>query len=69
MIQHAIKHGGLDHLDEIIAAVKKSGGIEYTIESAEREADQAIQALNVIPESKYRDAMIALARLAVNRNT
>jgi len=68
MIQHAIKHGGLDHLDEIIAAVKNSGGIEYTIESAEREADNAIQALNVIPESKYRDAMIGLARLAVNRN-
>lgn len=69
MIQKAIKHGGLDQLDEIIAAVKNSGGIEYTIKAAEREANQAIKALNLIPDTKYRTAMIDLARLAVNRNT
>lgn len=69
MIQNAIKHGGLDNLDEIIAAVKSSGGIEFTIQAAEQEADKAIQALEVIPDSVYRTAMMDLARLAVNRNT
>ncbi|MBL4606424.1 MAG: polyprenyl synthetase family protein [Pseudomonadales bacterium] len=69
IIRKAIKEGGLDNLDEIIETVKSSGAIEYTHEFALNEARLAAEALSIVPASKYRDALEALARLAVERTS
>ena len=69
MINDTIKNGGLDHINEIIEIVKRTGGIDYTIERAKSEAETAKQALEIIPDSEYRKALLAIADLAVNRTT
>jgi octaprenyl-diphosphate synthase len=69
IIRKAIKEGGLDNLNEIIETVKSSGAIEYTHEYALNEARLAREALSIIPESEYRDALEGLAMLAVERTS
>ena len=68
LIKSAIKEGnGLAHLDTILTAMHQSGSIEYTQQKALDEAQKAIAALSIIPESQYKDALIGLAHLSVDR--
>ncbi|OUS29943.1 octaprenyl diphosphate synthase [Gammaproteobacteria bacterium 45_16_T64] len=68
LIKSAIKNGGLDHLEAITAAVHNSGALDYTLESALNQSRLAKEALSKVPSSKYKDALIGLADLAVNRD-
>ncbi|PCJ44927.1 MAG: octaprenyl diphosphate synthase [Moraxellaceae bacterium] len=68
LIRHAIKHGGLEQLEAITAAVKNSGALEYTQRAAQQQSELAKEALSGVPSSAYKDALIALADLAVNRD-
>lgn len=68
-IRAAIEHGGIEHLDAIIATIEATGGLDYAQGLAQREADQAIAALQDVPHSPYRDALAALAAFAVARQT
>jgi len=68
LIRDAIEHGnGMDNLDAILHAMDETGSIEYTQGKAEEEADKAIQSLNAVPDSEYKEALIALAHIAANR--
>ncbi|MEI8596696.1 octaprenyl diphosphate synthase [Photobacterium sp. SP02] len=68
MIRAAIEQGnGLDKLQPILACMEEHGSLAYTQQRAEEEADKAIAALSVLAESEYKDALIAVARLSVNR--
>jgi octaprenyl-diphosphate synthase len=44
------------------------GSLEWTRRRAEEEADKAIAALQVLPHSEWRDALIVLAHIAVQRD-
>ena len=68
MIRHAILHGGLDKLDEILAVVRQYGGLEYTIQQARAHTAKAIETLQILPPSSYREALEALAKLAADRD-
>ncbi len=69
MIREAIeKANGMDKLEQILQAMNETGALRYTTEKAHKEADKAISELAVIPDSVYKDALIALAHLAVKRN-
>ena len=69
MIREAIeKANGMERLDEILAVMQETGSLEYTTQLAYNEADKAIAELTILPESEYKDALIALAHLAVKRN-
>ena len=68
LIRDAIEHcNGMEHLDEILAAMNETGSLAYTQKIAEQEADKAIAALSTLPESPYRQALEALAHIAANR--
>ncbi len=67
LVRDAIRTGGLEQLDAVIAAVRRSGGLEYTRQLAEQQAHSAIQLLAELPTSHYRDALASLAQLAVHR--
>ncbi|MCK0746838.1 polyprenyl synthetase family protein, partial [Chromohalobacter nigrandesensis] len=69
MIRRAIRQGGLDHLDEVLAIVNDTGALEYTRRRAVEMADLALAQLELLPESRYRDSMAELAHLAVERQT
>ena len=69
LIHSAIKNGdGMDHLEEILAAMKQTGSLVYTQKKAEQEADKAINALVNLPESEHKQALISLAHIAANRS-
>jgi len=69
MMRHAIEQGGIDKLDEIQAIVESTGALQYTAMRAQEAADVAINALTGIPDSEYKQAMIALADFAVQRRS
>ena len=67
LVQQAIEEGGLEQVDDIVAAVKNSGALDYTARKAQEYAEKAIASLSVLPESEYRSAMEDLARFSVAR--
>jgi len=69
MIRAAIEAGGLEHMDEIHDVIESTGAIEYTVSRAQEAADVAINSLSGIPDSEYKQAMIAIAEFAVRRRS
>ncbi len=69
MIRQAIEEGGLARLDDIQAVVESTGALQYTSARAREAADMAINALSGIPDSEYKQAMIAIADFAVRRRS
>lgn len=68
IIINAIKNGNRDAFNEIYAIVQKTQAIVYTEQRAEAEAQMAIEALTLLPESIYKDALVTLAKFSVQRN-
>lgn len=66
-VRQAIITGGLEHLNEIILDVQSCGAIDYTRQQAQEQADLAIQSINGLPDSVYKQALIDLANASVNR--
>lgn len=69
LIRDAIRTGGLDHLDKIIALVRDSGALDYTMARAKEESDLALAALVDVPASPWRQSLENLTRLALARNS
>jgi len=69
LIRGAIEEGGIDKLDDIQAIVESTGALQYTAARAQEAADVAINALSGIPDSEYKQAMIAIADFAVRRRS
>ena len=68
-IREAILEGGRDRIKEISAAIESTGAIKYTFALAEAEAAKARSALAAVPQSIYLDALQALTRFAVERQS
>lgn len=67
LVREAILNGSTSALAAIIEAVKRSGGLEYTRKLARVEADTAIESLQILAPSRYREGLIKLARFAIDR--
>jgi len=67
VIRDAIENGGLEHIDQIKAAINSTGAISYTAKIADAEAELAIDAIKDLPPSEYLDALHALAKFSVER--
>ena len=67
MLRKGIEEGGREHIDAVIAAIAATGAITYTTELARAYAQQAKEALMVLPPSRHRDALGALADFSVSR--
>ena len=67
-LRRAIETGGLDSLDNIVAAIRDSGAIERALGKAQSYADAANAALDALPASDARDALRVLAEYALKRN-
>lgn len=69
LIRDAIENcTGMANLEAILAAMTETKSIEYTQARAEAEADKAIAALSLIPDSAYKEALVSLAHIAANRS-
>jgi octaprenyl-diphosphate synthase len=69
MIRNAILEGGLEHLTEIQSVIEKTGALQYTAARAQDAADMAIKALSKVPDSDYKQALIAIADFSVQRRS
>lgn len=67
MVKTALEQGGRDAFHDVIEAVNATGALEASTKVAEEEASQAMQALNLLPDSQYLDALLQLSRFAVTR--
>ncbi len=68
LIRKAIEDGDVDKIEQIHEVIHQCGAIDYTADCARKEAQQAIAALDFLPDSNYKQALIFLANFSVDRN-
>ena len=68
IIRRAIESEGIALLSEVTEIIKNSGAIDYTKKIAQNEAELAKKALAPLDQSDFKNALNALADLAVNRS-
>jgi octaprenyl-diphosphate synthase len=68
VLRQAIESGGLEHIDTVLDAIESTNAIAYTAQSAQKEADLAMEALDDLPASVYKEALYGLAEFSVNRS-
>lgn len=64
----AIKQGSRDAFNEVYDIVIATNAIEYTEKCADEAAQKAIAALDCLPESESKAALITLAKFSVQRD-
>jgi octaprenyl-diphosphate synthase len=68
VLRNAIENGDRSAFREVFEIVERTDAIAYTSSRAVEEADMAIESLNALPASRYKDALITLARFSVERS-
>jgi octaprenyl-diphosphate synthase len=69
LIRHAIEHGEVDRLAEIVEIVRHTGSIGATRDAARLEAIKARDSLSVLSESPFREALLNLSVQSVDRSS
>lgn len=69
LIRMAIKNSDSTALPQVQSILHATGAIEYTLKKAEHYADLAKKVLYVLPDSVYKQALLAMSDLAVHRRT
>ncbi len=68
LIREAIEQGGKrDAIDEVLAIMAEHKSLDYAMDRAKHEAQKAVDAIALLPESEYKKALISLAYLSVDR--
>ena len=68
LIRDTIEQGGnLEALDDILAIMTQYKSLDYAMQRAKEEAKKAVDVIRILPESEYKNALISLAYLSVNR--
>ncbi|WP_438971676.1 octaprenyl diphosphate synthase [Methylophaga sp.] len=68
IIREAIEQGQRDRIDEIIRIINETGAIDYTARAAAQEVAYAKRALDILPESDYKHALLSLADFSITRD-
>ena len=68
LIRKTIEQGGnRDVLDEVLAIMNEYQSLDYAMARAKQEAQKAVDAIQILPENEYKQALISLAYLSVDR--
>ena len=68
IVATAIREKDASLIEDVLAAVRSTGSLEYSREVATTYQTQALSALDELPASPHRDSMRAIAELAIQRN-
>jgi octaprenyl-diphosphate synthase len=68
-LREIVSNGDVDALDEVLAAIRSTGGLEYSRERAAQYAARAESALDALPANAHTDALRGLAHYAVSRES
>ncbi|MGD2053932.1 MAG: octaprenyl diphosphate synthase [Gammaproteobacteria bacterium] len=69
LIRKAIEQGGYEYIVEVQAIIQATGALDYTAAVARNQADLALDALDHLEDSDYKQALVSLAHLSVDRNS
>ena len=69
LIRHAIEHGEVERLAEIVEIVRHTGAIGATRDAARLQSAQARDSLTVLKPSAYKDALLDLTFRSVERSS
>jgi len=69
LIRHAIEHGEVNRLRDVVLAVRRTGALEAARDVARAEADVARACLVDLPASAYREALLELCVRAAERSS
>ena len=69
LIRHAIEHGEIERLTEIVQIVRRTGAIDATRAAARHEAEHARERLQLLPDSPCRQALLELCLRSVDRSS
>ncbi|HHD4623150.1 TPA: polyprenyl synthetase family protein [Legionella pneumophila] len=67
-IRESLMKGSLSHLPDILIAIEQTEAIPFTKRIAAQEVDSALSALEILPDSVYKEALVDLAKFALERN-
>lgn len=67
-LRAAVEHGDTDAMPEVLAAIRATGGLDYSRRRAEDYAGAAEAALEGLEDNDYTAALRGLARYAVSRD-
>ncbi len=68
LIRHAIEHGELERLSEIVEIVRATGALEATRDAARAEAQLAKDCLQLLPANMWRESLLEFAAQSVDRS-
>lgn len=68
IIRRAIKEGGREFIDPVLAVIESTDSIAYTARQAETQAERANLALVPVPESPYKQALLDLTYYSIQRS-
>jgi octaprenyl-diphosphate synthase len=69
LIRHAIEHGEVEKLPQIVAVVRRTGALDGTREAAQVEIDKATACLGALPSSAYRESLLDLCAQSIGRQS
>jgi octaprenyl-diphosphate synthase len=67
VIQSAIQSGGIDQLAQVVQIVRSTGSLDATRQAAALEAQRAMDALALLPNNRFKSALLQLAAQLVDR--
>jgi octaprenyl-diphosphate synthase len=68
LLDAAISNGGANELKPILAIIKQTGSLSAAMDVARTMASEAREAIAVLPESNWRDALEQLADYSISRD-
>lgn len=69
LVRHAIEHGEVARLQDVVEIVRRTGAIAATRDAARTEADGAARQLVHLPESTFREALLEFCVRSVERSS
>lgn len=69
LIRQAIEEGGKrDAINEVLAIMAEHKSLDHVMQRARDEAQKAVDAIAILPDSEYKTALASLAYLSVDRS-
>jgi octaprenyl-diphosphate synthase len=68
LVREAIERGHTENFAPILAAIKRTGALDYAMTMARAEAAEATAAVHGLPPSVYRDALLYFAAYSIERD-
>lgn len=69
LVREAIENGGTDKFEPILAAITRTGALDYTLARAQEEADAAAKIISSLPSSTFKESLLHLCSYSITRRT